>query len=121
MQKLKTKIGSVYEEDGQVQENVGAIIFLVMGVGIATLMLIFVGVLGGQVYSQTADELLDINATDPVAYNYVIESIQSGFKGLHITGSYLPIVVLAVIIFIVLGLVMSMGHPQNYGGGGSAL
>jgi hypothetical protein len=114
-----------YHKDGYVQEAVAAIIFLIMGVGMATLVLIFVSVLGGQVYSQTAAQLLTINSTNTNVYGNVTGAIQSSFVALNTTGSYLPIVVLAVIIFLVLGLVMALtpGFTGGYGGGygGSAL
>jgi hypothetical protein len=95
-----------------------------MGVGMATLVLIFVGVLGGQVYQQTQDNLLDLNGTNPEAYNNVTAAIQESFVALNTTGSYLPIIVLAVIIFLVLGLVMSLTPSfggRGYGYGGSVL
>lgn len=115
---LETK--EVYKKKGQVEQDVGAIITLIMGVGIAVLMLIFVGVLGGQVYSQTAEDINDI--TDATIRGHVTASIQSGFEGLELTGGYLPIVALAVIIFIVLGLVLTFGAPSATGRGvGGAL
>ena len=113
-----------YCKKGQVQESVSAIIFLIMGVGMATLVLIFVSVLGGQVYQQTQTQLLVLNASSTQAYGNVTQAIQSAFSALNTTGSYLPIIVLAVIIFIVLGLVMSLtpSFGRGYGGyGGSVL
>jgi hypothetical protein len=104
-----------YTKKGMVQEQVGAIILLIMGVGVATLVLIFVGVLGGQVYSQVQGDIASI--TDTNIKGNITAGITSGFKALNLTGSYLPIVVLAVIIFIVLGLVMSLGRPTAYAGG----
>lgn len=105
---------------GYVQDNVGAIIYLVIGVGVAVLVLIFVGVLGGQTYQLTQDKISAI--TDANIKGSITRSITSGFSALETVGSYLPIVVLAVIIFIVLGLVIGMGGSGGYGGGqGSAL
>jgi hypothetical protein len=172
------------------RESVASIILLIMGVGMATLVLIFVGVLGGNVYQQTQGSVASlssvivnetsvaitdvpvtfsaasgniwpasetftiyystngtqlgtlvrgtnytvtsyhlgtfsitdianknststvINATytigNPDIENNIVSSIRSSFTALNTTGSYLPIVVLAVIIFLVLGLVMSL-------------
>jgi len=104
---MKEKL--VYRKKGQIQQNVGAVIFLIMGVGVATLVLIFTGVLGGQVYSQVEPDINAIN--DTTIQGYVKDAITSGFKSLKVTGNYLPIIVLAVIIFIVLGLVMTLGRP----------
>jgi len=114
---MKAKL--VYKKKGAVQEQTGAVILLIMGVGIATLVLIFVGVLGGQVYSQVEPDITAIN--DTTIQGYVKDSITSGFKALKTTGNYLPIVVLAVIIFVVLGLVMGLGRTTSYGYYGSAL
>jgi hypothetical protein len=108
----------MYESDGYVSENVGAIIFLIVGVGIATLVLIFVGVLGGQVFQQTEGDLDAIS--NSTIKNYVKNAILKGFQALNTTGSYLPIVVLAVIIFVVLSIVMGLGAfgspGRSYGG-----
>ena len=179
-----------YETEGQVTENIGAMVFLIVGVGIATLVLIFVGVLGGQVYQQVEptldlltgavtnesmgtvingtltsfghDDILSgslviINrssATVVPLSNFTIDydagtflqiengtnngamnatyswgefnisnsikgAIISGFEALETTGSYLPIIVLAVIIFIVLSIVMGLGAFGGMGAGGA--
>lgn len=113
------QVESTYKKKGQVASAVQAIITLILGTGVATLLIIFVGVLGGQVYNQTEDDILELNTTDPVAYASVQASITSGFEALELTGGYLPIVILAVIIFVVLGLVLMMGRPatgQNFTG-----
>lgn len=112
-----------YTKSGYVQESVSAIIFLIVGVGVCALVLIFVGVLGGQTYSQSAAQINAISDTN--IKNNVTAAIQQSFVALNTTGSYLPIIVLAVIIFIVLGLIMSltptMGRGYGYGYGGSVL
>jgi hypothetical protein len=111
-----------YKVEGQVTDGVQAIVTLIIGVGVGTLVLIFVSVLGGQTYSQTATQLLSLNSTDPMAYNNVTAAIRQGFVSLNTTGSYMPIIVLAVIIFIVLTLVTSLNKPAMGGMyGGSVL
>lgn len=110
-----------YVEVGEVGESVQAIVGLIMGVAIATLMIIFSSVLSGQVYTETQSDLVALNTTDPTSYGYVEGAVQSSFKALGTAGGYLPIVVLAIIIFIVLGLVLSlgggMGGNSGYQGG----
>jgi uncharacterized membrane protein len=165
-------------DNSQTQMNIGAMVALIVGVSIAVLTLIFVGVLGGQVYQNTeadieglvvtvandtfvalntsnvslanndivpgtltvtnvtGDNLLLANFTidyvdgqvflltdnlngttmhaayqhgDYVARDYIKNSIISGFRALNTTGSYMPIVVLAIIIFVVLSIVMGLG------------
>jgi flagellar biosynthesis protein FlhB len=109
-----------YNKKGYVQESVAAIIFLIVGTGVASLVLIFVSVLGGQTYSQTYASINSIS--DASVKGNITSAIQNSFVALANTGGYLPLIVLAVIIFIILGLVMSlmpsfgMGRGQGYGG-----
>lgn len=110
-----------YFLEGQGLGATNAIIGLVTGVGVATLVLIFVGALGGQVYNQVEADIDEIsNAT---VRESVKASIISGFDALETTGSYMPIIVLAVIITLVLALVLSMTVVTTGVGGmrGSAL
>lgn len=98
------------------QENVSAVIFLIVGVGIAVLVLIFVGVLGGQTYQLTESKIDAI--TDTNVQSDVKSAIQSGFEALKTTGDYMPIIVLAIVIFIILGLVLGLSYVNGRGGGG---
>jgi hypothetical protein len=185
-----------YEKSGQVGGTVSAVIQLIVGVGVATLVMIFVGTLGGQTFELVEDDLHEIgsrsaNATSTALWNqsvsfgndeihtgslnclnatnnvqiglgnftidydlgnyttavkgYVVNntniicsyshgtmeiqsavkgSIVSSFDALEQTGNYMPIIVLAVVITLVMGLVLvfagGMGGKSN-GGGGSAL
>lgn len=108
-----------YEKKGQSAGAVGAIITLIVGVGVAVLVLIFVGTLGGQTYELTEDKIDAI--TNTTIQNYVKDSVVSGFSALKQTGDYLPIIVLAVVIALVMALVL--GFTAIGGGmhGGSAL
>lgn len=111
----------IYKKEGAIQGEVGAMIMLIVGVGVAALVLIFVSALGGATYNLVEADLDAIN-NDSIK-NYSKDGIVAAFQALSSTGSYLPIIVLAVIIFIVLGLIFSMvgGSGDYYGGGGSAL
>ena len=108
---------AVYEKEGAVRENMSAIIVLVMGVSIAILVLTFTSVMSAQVYQNVEADIQAIN--DTTIKGYVTSAIQSGFKAYETTGNYLPIVVLAVIIFVILGLIMSLGSAGSYSGGGA--
>ncbi|MBE8540390.1 hypothetical protein [Geoglobus acetivorans] len=113
----EVKAKPVYRKSGYVQANVGDIIALIVGIGVATLVLIFVGTLGGQTYVMVEPEINSINNTQ--VQTYVNDAIINSFKALAQTGKYLPVVVMAVIIFIVLGLVMGLGragYGYYYGG-----
>jgi len=114
----------IYQSEGYTEPNVAVVINLVIGVSIATLVLIFMGVLGGQVYANTEADIQAIN--DTTIKGYITDAITSGFKAQNLTGKYLPIIVLAVIIFVVIGLVTSLGGTRTagypgYPGGGMYL
>jgi len=110
----------LYKKKGQAQGAVGAIITLIVGVGVSVLVLIFVGALGGQTYNLVEDDINAIN--DSTIKTNVENSIKSGFEALEQTGDYIPIIVLAVVISIVLFLVLSMMSFGSMGGGrGTAL
>ncbi len=110
-----------YMKKGQAAGAVGQVITLIVGVGVSVLVLIFVGALGGQTYNLVEDDINAINDTD--IRGSVDNSIKSGFDALEQTGDYLPIIVLAVVISLVLVLVLSFTAfgGMNGGGRGSAL
>jgi len=92
----ETKELELYQEKGQVAGSVGAIISLIVGVGVAVLVLIFVGSLGGQTYELVESDIEAI--TNQTIEDSVKGGIISGFEALEQTGNYLPIIVLAVVI-----------------------
>ena len=108
-----------YKKKGQIGGAVGAVIMLITGVGVATLVLIFVGVLGGQTYN-LVEAKID-NISDATIKASVKTGITSGFQALEQTGSYLPIIVLAIVITLVLFLVLGMTNNMGRQAGGSAL
>ena len=104
-----------YEENGYLGGEIGDVITLIIGVGIAALVLIFVATLGGSTYNLVEDDI------EAIADSNVQASVEaaslSGFDAMETVGNYLPLIVLAIVIFIVLGLVMGLGR----GTGGTAL
>lgn len=104
---------SLYMKKGQAVGAIGAIITLIVGVGVSVLILIFVGSLGGQTYELVEPDITAI--TNQTIEDSVKEAIMSGFESLEQTGNYLPIIVLAVIIAVVLTLVLGF---SNLGGSG---
>jgi hypothetical protein len=108
-----------YEEKGQSTSAVGAIITLVVGIGVAVLVQIFVGALGGQTYNLVEDDI--DNISDTVIRGHVDSAITSSFEALETTGDYMPVIVLAVVISIVLALVLGFGAVGGSGGRGMAL
>jgi hypothetical protein len=110
----------IYEKEGQAAGAVGNIITLIVGVGVSVLVLIFVGALGGQTYNLVESDI-DAITNDNIS-GAVKNSITSGFDALEQTGNYLPIIVLAVVISLVLVLVLGFTAFGNMGGGrGSVL
>jgi hypothetical protein len=104
-----------YKKTGNLGGAVGAVISLIVGVGVSVLVLIFVGTLGGQTY-QLTEAKIDAISNDTVKAS-VKAGILSGFTALQNTGDYLPIIVLAVIITLVMALVLSLTSVGGMGGG----
>jgi hypothetical protein len=110
----------LYEEKGQAAGAVGAIITLIVGVGVSVMVLIFIGALGGQTYNLVEPDIDAIN--DTTIKTSVKNGITSGFEALEQTGDYLPIIVLAVVISLVLFLVLGFtSFGGAMGGGRTAL
>ena len=176
----------MYKKEGNMQGSINAVISLIAGVGVAVLILVFIGTLSGQTYDLVEPDLQTIGvaagstsdltvlndtavslthgalqstplaykagtlitgnftysleagtatltdvANNNTAFNFtytwknetvgrsVKESMISGFQALEQTGSYLPIIVLAVVIALVLALVLGMGSGLGGSKGGS--
>lgn len=183
-----------YTKEGQVTDSVGAIITLIVGIGVGVLVLIFVGTLGGSTYTLVEDDIEEIGAnsalndaftadnttTQYLAHHFiqegtltidngsnvallgnfsidyeegsiklldatnafitngstweanytwgaegvrhsVKEGIASSFSALEETGNYMPIIVLAVAISLILMLVLGSMALRGGNLGGSAL
>lgn len=109
-----------YVKEGQLGGSaVGAVIMLITGIGVATLVLIFVGSLGGQTYELVETDIDAI--TNTTIKNSIKNGIVSGFEALEKTGDYLPIIVLAIVIALVLTLVLGMSMISGGGMRGIAL
>jgi hypothetical protein len=104
-----------YEEEGFVQQNVMAIVTLIVGVAIGTIVIIFAGALGGQTYSVVEDDINGIN--NSTIQGYIKDGIVAGFQALSQTGGYMPLIVLGVVIFLVLSLILGLGFFTSMGGG----
>jgi high-affinity Fe2+/Pb2+ permease len=116
---IYSTMDELYQKKGQSVGAVGAVISLITGIGVAVLVLIFVGVLGGQTYN-LAEADID-NISDATIKGHVKGGITSGFEALEQTGSYLPLIVLAIIIALVLSLVLGMSNAGAGMGRGGAL
>jgi len=110
---------SKYMKKGQAAVAVGSIITLIVGVGVGTLVLIFVGSLGGQTWQLVETDIDAI--TNTTIKDSIKNGVVSGFGALEQTGDFLPIIVLAVVISLVLALVLGFTNVGRGVGGGSAL
>jgi len=112
---MKQKL--LYSKKGQSASAVGAIVSLIVGIGVSVLVLTLVGSLGGSTYELVEDDIDAIsNAT---IKTHVKDSIISGFDALEQTGNYLPVIVLAVVISLVLALVLGFSNMGGRVGGGA--
>jgi len=108
----------MFKVKGQMGGGVAAnLIGLTIGIGVTILVLIFVSVLGAKVYSSVEADIANIS--DASIKASVEGGIQSSFESIEETGSLMPIIVLAVMIFLVLSLVL--GFTALGGGRGSVL
>ena len=111
-----------YKKRGLAQMAVSSIIVLFVGLAVVTLIIIFSGSLGGQTWQLVE---ADVDAiTNTTIKESVKQSVISSFEAQATGAQYLPLVVLAVVIFIVLALVLSASSLAQGGfgrGGGSAL
>lgn len=100
-----------YQEEGMVGGQVSEIITLIVGVGIAALILVFVSTLGGSTFNLVEDDIAAISDANVQAS--VKASATSGFSAMETVGQYLPLIVLAIVIFIILGLIMGLGRGTS--------
>ena len=100
-----------YIEEAMVGNQVSEIITLIVGVGIAALVLVFVSTLGGSTFNLVEDDITDI--TDANVEASVRASATAGFEAMETVGDYLPLIVLAIVIFIILGLIMGLGRGSQ--------
>ena len=110
----------MYMKEGQMGGAVGGVVMLIVGIGVAVVVLIFSGTLSAQTYQLVE---ADIDAiTNTTIKDSVKDGIISGFDALEKTGKYLPLIVLAIVITVVLSLIVGMGFGLGGAGGrGSAL
>lgn len=110
-----------YYEEGVVAVAIQSTVQLVVGVGAVILIMIMIGTLGGSMYNATQSNINAIN--DTTIKGYVTSSISSSFQALSQTATYIPIIVLASITFLVLFLVVAgssglVGYGGQFYGGG---
>lgn len=106
------------EKKGQLG-GVNLILPLIMAVGVGVLLLIFTTTLSAQTYNLVEPNINNIsNETVKTA---VKDAIVYGFDAQKLTAQYIPIIVLASIIVIVVGLVIGISSMSRMGGGGGVL
>lgn len=110
----------VYEKEG-VTQNINGMIALFVGLGVISIVIIFLGALGGQTYNQAQPQIDAI--TDENVKAYVKSAITSGFQAQSTGAGYLPLMVGAIILVVIIGLLVavSANNQGGYGGGGGAL
>ena len=104
-----------YHKKGQALGAVSAIITLVIGVTVATLVMILGGALGGQTYNLVEPDI--DNISDAAIKASIKSGITSAFEAQAQTGDYMPLIVLGVVIFIILSLVLGFLAFGGFSGG----
>lgn len=110
----------VYEKEG-VLGNINGMITLFVGLGVISIVIVFLGALGGQTYNQAQPQIDAISDANIKAN--VKSAISSGFQAQATGAGYLPLLVGAIILIVVIGLLVSVsaGGQGGYQGGGGAL
>ena len=111
----------LYRKKGQMVATgaVTAIIVLVVGLAVISLILIFTGVLGGKVYNLTEDDINNIS--DATIKANIQDGIKASFEANKETAEFTPVVAMAVIIFIVLSMVIGFTALTGSGSSGGVL
>lgn len=105
----------------QTSAAVVSVILLIVGFAVAGLLFTFTQVLGGQTYNLVESDIDAISNT--TIKNAIKAGIVSNFEAQRQIGDYMPIIALAIIITIVIGLIIGgiasrfMG-PAGMGMGG---
>ena len=96
-----------YEKKGQAAMGaVAAIIILMVGSVIVTIVTVFGGAIAGTAYQVSETQINSITNTN--VSGYIKDSAVESFKAMKNNSSYNTLVFLGVIVFIVLGLIMSL-------------
>ena len=105
-----------YEIEGAVGESINALITLFVGLGVVVLVIILVSVIGAKTYSITQADITAI--TEAGIKSDVNSAIVNSFGALGDTAGFIPLVALAVVMFLVLGLVLGSLGNRGVGYGG---
>lgn len=108
-----------FKVKGQAVGAMSAALGLVVTVGIAVVIHTFIGTLSGQTFELVESDIDAI--TNTTIKTYVKEGIAEGFNAYAKTGQYLPLIVLAVVIGVVITVVLGIAPMGGMGGSGNAL
>lgn len=106
-----TKERYIIKKEKGIYQQLGALYLLIIVVGVSILLLMFIGILGGQAYQLVEHEINAIN--NAVIKNTIIESIVNAFSALKTVGQYMPLIVLGLVIFVVLSLIVFFASPSH--------
>lgn len=96
-----------YKKDGFAGTSGSEMLTLIVVVGVSALVLVFVATLGGSTFNIVEEDIDAI--TDANVKADVLSASRSGFEAMATVGDYLPLIVLAVVIGIVLAIIMGLG------------
>lgn len=119
----------VYEKEGNTQ-NINGLIALFVGLGIISIVIIFLGTLGGQTLNTVQGQInaipdgnSQVDPTGNTIKDYINSSISSGFQAQSTGAGYLPLMVGAIILVVIIGLLVAVSANRGgySGGSGGAL
>jgi hypothetical protein len=104
----------MYNKKGMV--NAGDLTGIGLAVGVTVVVIVFMGLFAGSIYNSLEDDITAISST--TIQGSVQDSSESAFEALEKYSDLLPIVVLALMFAIALGVIVGSLYMR---GGGTAL
>jgi hypothetical protein len=111
---METQNKALYKKEGAMDMATGAVVPLIVGIGVSVMVIILVGALGGKTYNIVEPSINNISDTD--IKSDIQDSIEGGFQALSDLGDLLPLIVLAFVMGLVLFMVVGLGGVTNRGG-----
>jgi len=103
----------VYSKKGQAI-NATAVLSLIIVMAVATVLIILTSVLSAKTYLVVEDDLSLLTGTIGTSVN---ESIEAGFVAQQTNAEFLPVINIAFVLAIVIGVIFSVLAIASLGGG----
>ena len=93
-----------------------SVIGLIVLIGVAIITMVFIGVMAGRTYETSETHITDI--TNQTIEDHVRNGIVETFQAYEDIGSFMPLIVLALVVILILSLIFGLLAFQQIGGAG---